>query len=102
MKARMNMGGYKMGKYFEKIMEKMCSYVDVKWKDINPKKEKWYMEYSWTAEQLNDFENWFIDYLYNNSEARKEILTSGKRKITKKQITKAVDEFLLNYGWTVK
>jgi len=89
-----------MGKHFNKVMNKMCSYVGVKFKDINPKKENWFLEYSWTDEQEADFVKWFVDYLYSSSEARREIMTYPIKD--KKMIIRMVLMFILNYGWRLE
>ena len=86
-----------MGKYFNKVMNKMCSYVSVEWEDIDPKKPGWYSEHTWTSKQSNHFREWFIKYLMDNSKARKEIMNYPIKN--KKIITLLVDRFMLDYSW---
>ena len=62
------------------------------------KREDWYLKNTWSDEQQIEFKNWLVDYLYNNLEARKEIMNVPIRN--KKTIISVVDWFLLDYGWT--
>lgn len=87
-----------MGKHLKKIMKEMCKRVNVNFKDIDFKKDRWFMKHSWTFKQENDFRKWLIDYLNNNSEARKEVLKNPN----KKEVEKAVSWFIINYGWKYK
>jgi hypothetical protein len=89
-----------MGEHLEKIMTKMCEVVGAKWEETNPKEEGWFLKYSWTEEEESMFKEWFVDYLYKSNAARKEILNHNTK--SKKLITKAVSEFLFNYGWKTK
>ena len=81
------------------IMEEMCDKVGANWDEIDQKEEGWYEKHSWSYKEYLDFKDWFIDYLYKNSDARNEILISGKKNISKKLLKKVVEEFLFNYGW---
>lgn len=87
-------------KHLNKIMDKMCSYVGVKFKDIDPKKPNWFLKYSWTLEQEDDFRKYFIKYLMDSAEARKEIMETPIKN--KKVISGLVEFFILVYGWKVK
>lgn len=89
-----------MGKHFNKVFREMCKRVGADWKKINPKKPDWFLEYSWTEEEQNNFKEWMIDYLYNNSEAREEIMEVA---IKNKEIIKKLSTmFVFNYGWRIK
>ena len=88
------------GKYLKIILNEMCKRVNVNYEDINFKKHDWYLEYSWNKEEEKSFENWLDDYLYDNTKARREILSANikRRKYTKK----AASEFVWMYGWKTK
>lgn len=60
----------------------------------------WYTLYEWTLEEQEDFENWFVDYLYKNKEARDSICEISRRN--KKHLKKVAKEFTLMYGWKLK
>jgi hypothetical protein len=68
--------------------------------DIKPWTKNWFMKYSWTTLQQEDFSDWLKEYLYNNTRARQEFLRTNVR--TKQYISRAVSEFVFLYGWKVK
>jgi len=87
-------------KYTEKIITKMCSIVGANPKDIDFKKKGWYLDYSWTEKEQNNFIKWLSDYLYNNSGARKEIMALPlKNRVNTKGVAMM---FVLNYGFKLK
>ena len=63
-------------KYTEIILREMCNRVNVKYEDIDFKKARWFMQYSWTEEQQDDFALWLNDYLMDTKEARQELMNS--------------------------
>lgn len=89
-------------KEFREVVKKMLSYTKprITMKNFDPKKEGWYNEATWTGEQEEEFKEWMTEYLYNNNEARKSIMTHNKKN--KKEIRKAVEEFTNNYGWKIR
>lgn len=91
-----------MPKELRVVMDKMCSYVGVSSYDINPKEKGWYNKHSWTLIEQDEFGEWFVDYLYNDKEARNVILTTGKRNVPKYKLRRAVLDFILNYGFSIK
>lgn len=86
-------------KHFKVIMVEMCALVGADWDKIDPKKENWFQDYTWDEETQEIFIDWATNYLYNNKEARTEILTSSFRN--KKRIRKAFEDFTNSYGWKV-
>lgn len=99
-RMKMNNKEYKVYEkypHFIEVMNKMCNYVGITFKKLNPTKPEWYIKYAWTIEQQEDFKQWFINYIYINTNARKEIFPNITR--SKKMITEAVDMFILQYGW---
>ena len=89
-----------MNKYIEEVLREMCKRVGADFDKIDFKKEDWFMEYIWTDDQEDSFKIWMVDYLYNNTKARNEILEYTSKN--KKRIRKAAAEFLVNYGWRLK
>ena len=87
-------------KHFKKIMTEMAYLVGAEWEDINPKEKDWFKKHSWDSETQQVFRNWFVKYLMDNEEAREEILNINVNNQV--LIERAVDNFIFNYGWTVK
>jgi hypothetical protein len=84
------------------ILRKMCSYVDkglIPY-DLKTWTNNWYHKYTWREEQQESFIKWTTNYLYNNTQARKEIL--GRNVMNKKLIEDSVRWFVFLYGWKVK
>lgn len=85
--------------HLHKILKKMCEVAGVDYKSVDFKDDFWFTEHTWTQQQEDAFKRWLIDYLNNNSEARKEILAFPNWK---GQVEKAVNMFVFQYGWTTK
>jgi len=79
------------------VMEEMSKRVGAKWKDIDPSKEGWFKEYSWTKEEEEEFARWMSNHIYNKGSARKMLTRVGKNR---RDISQAVNEFLMTYGWS--
>jgi hypothetical protein len=58
------------------------------------------LKHSWTQEEQESFIEWFKDYLKNNKNARKEILS--RDTVDDNRLDKAVRWFVLDYGWKIK
>ena len=56
-----------------------------------------YRKHSWNYEQETVFKDWMISYLQNSKEAREFFMTIESTNL--RYIERAVDEFLLAYGW---
>lgn len=84
-------------KHLTKIMKKMFSYVKEKYTPEYCKKPEWFMKHTWTEKQENSFNDWMVEYLYNNKEAREEIMEHPIKN--KKIIKELVSWFILDYGW---
>lgn len=84
-----------------KILEKMCSYVGADYKTID-RKYQWYLKYEWTKEQEDDFKQWLVKELSN--ESLFTYLTGHYRYHvkTKKFKERIADSFISNYGWKTK
>lgn len=87
-------------KHLTIILKEMCKRVGVKFDDIDFDDPEWYMKHSWTTKEMDDFIQWLADYLYNNTEARKEVMRIPKR--TKKDTKKVAQFFVFDYGWKQK
>jgi len=85
------------GVHLQQILRQMCYVIGVDPETIDFGQHDWYMQHTWTQEQEQEFKIWLTDYIYNNNEARKEILEFPRKD--KKHCEKAASEFLFNYGW---
>lgn len=83
------------------VLEKMCSYVNVKYEDVDFKKDNWYWDHLWTIEQEKDFCDWLENELLTNNKVRKE-LTNLPYRPNKKRVKLAVMMFNLAYGWKTR
>jgi len=86
-----------MTKHLKIIMEEMCNRVGVYFDDIDFKEDRWYQKYSWSEKEEESFKEWLLNYLLKNKEAREELLSFK----SKTGIKKAVDQFMLGYGWKI-
>ena len=85
--------------YLNEVLEEMCDRVGAKFKDFDFSGQ-WFQTHSWTEKEQEDFIKWLTNYLYNNKEAREEILARNIR--LKSHIKKAANEFVFTYGWKLK
>jgi hypothetical protein len=81
------------------ILTEMCNRVGVKYEDIDFKKDRWFMDYSWTQSEEDDFKIWMNRQLYEHKNLRGIMSLPIKNK---KIIQKTVDWFLFMYGWRYK
>ena len=77
------------------ILNEMCSRVNANPEEIDFKSSDWYLKYTWTEEEQDDFIKWLSDFLYNNSKVRKVFSVSK----SKKYCNKVSGKFVSNYGW---
>lgn len=90
----------KMGKHLRVILKEMCKRVGAKFEEINFKKQNWFMKFSWTEKEQNEFIDWLTNYLYQNSEARKEVMKFPVKD--KKRCKEVAIQFVSFYGWKTK
>ena len=76
----------------------MCWFV--KAKDVDFKKTGWFLDYSWTESQENEFKKWMTEYLKRNKEARYEIMAYPRKN--DREIKNIVNEWCAVYGWVSK
>ena len=89
-----------MNQYLEIILKEMCNRVNADYDKIDFKSENWYIQYSWTEIEEDDFIDWLSKFLKKNKKACKALMSS--RSYTKKIIKQAAEEFIWNYGWKIK
>ena len=84
-------------KHFDIIIAKMCSWIGVDPSQASNDIPDWFKRHSWTPEQELGFRNWLSAYLYNDTEARNEIMRFPRRR--KKETDETANQFVWNYGW---
>jgi len=89
-----------MNQYTKEILNKMCEVVGTNIDAIDTSKEHWFWEHTWSEEEQKEFQEWMIDYLFTNKEARLELMTYPSR--VKEKIKQCVNMFIFNYGWKLK
>ena len=88
------------GKHTNIILNTMCLYVDANYTDIDIQEDNWYFKYSWSDETEKEFKRWMADYIHKIKGAQREMYDRSYMK--KDDCVKAVDMFLLSYGWCHK
>jgi len=83
------------------IVVKLCTYVDADPKTINFIDDEWFMQYSWTTNDEEDFKKWLLKKVKNSEEWRVELLRDRSMKKTK-YLKKFTEEFVMNYGWKIR
>lgn len=81
------------------VLKEMFKRVGATYNEDLVQDDGWYLKYSWPKVEEDEFKEWFTDYLYNNVQARKEIMAFPRKN--KVHIRKVVEEFVWNYGWKV-
>ena len=84
-------------KHFDIIIAKMCSWIGVDSNQASNDIPDWFMQHSWTPAQEESFCKWLSTYLYNDTEARNEIMRFPRR--TRNKTDKVAKEFVWTYGW---
>ena len=81
------------------VLTEMFKKVGLEFEEEFVKENGWYLKHTWSNETEDEFRKWFINYLYKNVQARKEIMATPRKDKTR--ITRVVEEFIWNYGWKV-
>lgn len=78
----------KIDKFLEKALDKMFQAVGLEnWDREFTKKQDWYMEHTWTEEQIDEYKKWFLQTV------RKDL------KLNKQLALKEWSWFFLMWGW---
>jgi hypothetical protein len=73
--------------YVEEVVQEMCNRVGANYNSIDFEEPNWYLQYSWTKEEEQSFQDWLVNYL-------------RKKGYPKKWAEKDASIFLLHCGWT--
>ena len=80
------------------ILGEMCNRVGANFADIDFQEDKWYWKHSWAEQDDLAFQEWLVNHLKNNKEAR-EVLLGGDFRRDEEYMRKAVRWFMLQWGW---
>ena len=86
-----------MHEYIKTALIEMCNRVGANHEDIDFMEHNWFMKYSWTKEQEEDYIKWLTKYLAPNK-IRAEFVAFPR--ITKPK--KAAETFVWYCGWKVE
>ena len=84
------------------ILKQMCKSVGVKYSNIDfySDKKPYYEQYSWSSIKENNFREWLVNYLLDNSMARLELMKFPVK--SKKMCSEVANQFVAWYGWKTK
>lgn len=82
------------------IFKEMCERVNLSFWIFDFKDPFMLCKYRWTRNEELDFQSWLTDYLYNNVEARREIMTVWSKN--KRNCKEAAKWFIFEFGWSYK
>ena len=89
-----------MNEYLIIILKEMCNRVNANYDEIDFNSDRWYLLYSWTELEEDDFIDWMIKFFQKNKKATKVLFKYNT--YTKKVFKQAAEEFVWNYGWKIK
>jgi hypothetical protein len=89
-----------MNDHLKVVMTEMCSRVGVELKKVDFGSAGWFRKHTWSREQEDDFVNWLANYVYSDSEARKQPTTI--RIKTRDKCKRFAKSFVFQYGWKVQ
>jgi len=84
----------------ETILTEMFARVGDKYEEEKTSSDSWYNSHEWTIEEQNSFKDWLTDYLYNNKDARKFMMSFPIKD--KKRCKETASQFNAWYGWKTK
>ena len=86
--------------HIKEILTKMCEFVGTTPDKVDFDARDWYWQYQWTEEEQEKFKKWLIEYLKENSYARKTVMRFPRKNSA--MIKKVANTFIFNYGWKIK
>ena len=80
----------------KEILTKMCEAISLKYTDIDFNEKDWFLKYSWTIDQENEFKKWLGKFL-----VKKGYCWKGKYRGEDHGEHEAA-KILMNYGWKIQ
>ena len=81
------------------ILDKMFSYSPFKYSEGFVSDDGWYLKHAWNLHDQQEFEDWLFNYLCNDKNARRYMISGF---VTKPKCKKSAHEFVCDFGWSVK
>ena len=81
----------------EKVLRRLCEYVNASYDEIDFTEEDWYLKYRWSVEDETRFKQELLKDIVKNKEDYKDFIDVSA---SKQKLEKAIDSFILCYGWT--
>jgi len=79
------------------VLKEMFGIVGLHyWKELTEEPD-WFLEYSWTQEEEDEFVTWLTEVLHKNLHIRQAIAAPFIK--TKKECRDAAGGFVMQYGW---
>jgi len=78
----------------QKVLSKMCDYVQADPRDIDFQSHDWYMQYRWSPEKETEFKKWLTHHLMYDRNARKVIMGMSYY-VRKTEVERHVDMYLI-------
>jgi hypothetical protein len=88
----------KLTKHLTIILEKMFEGTGIEFSEDYVNQDSWYLNYAWPEVIQENYTTWLTGYLYNNAEARKELMNFPQKNL--KQCKKVAEQMVLFFGWT--
>ena len=88
------------GVYFTDILKEMCRRVGANYEDIDFSKDEWYLDYSWSKSDQDQFIEWFARYLKNMG-PRRELCAYPSLVRTEPQRIQFATQFVSEFGWKI-
>jgi len=82
------------------ILTEMFTRVGDTYDEDKTSSDAWYEAHEWTQEEQDSFIDWLADYLYNNRDARKFLMSYPYKN--KKHCRATASQFNAWYGWKTK
>ena len=83
--------------HLENIFAVMCRLVGADYNTVDRTTDDWYMKHTWDVDTEKEFSEWMVDYIHKLPKVQMELY--DRRYMRKMDCVKAVQMFLLNYGW---
>lgn len=89
-----------MNPHLKVVLTEMFKKVGTPFNEDLVKENDWYLKHTWSNKAENEFQTWFVNYLYTNIAARKALMATPQKN--KAYIHLMVEEFIWKCGWKIK
>jgi len=82
------------------VLSKMCELADVDIATVDFFDDRWWCKSTMTRKASDDLLKWLTEYLYNDKDARRELVTFSSKN--KKMCKEAANAFICWYGFKIE